>query len=221
MDVVRRADRVVEGWGRPARQPALTVPSTRVVFLDHRVGVPGSVPVGSPFGAVTPSSWRFAANGVATFVLGLAIGVASLSVLPVLIGYRPVALSSGSMKPSLDVGDVVVTNPDGPVHVASVIDFDFGAATRIHRVVEVLDDGYRTKGDNNQSIDTEPVAVADVRGVGVFVVPFAGLPRLWFAGGDWLNLTAAVLVLSVCAYLGRRNWIWRPTMDVRHGGVES
>ncbi|MGI9598846.1 MAG: signal peptidase I [Acidimicrobiales bacterium] len=145
--------------------------------------------------------WRVAITGAATFILGICIGLAALSTSPILIGYTPVSLVSGSMEPVLHAGDVVLTKPDVEVNVGSIINYRTNSGNRIHRVVEVVDAGYRTRGDSNQSPDRQIVAAADIRGTGVFVIPFVGLPRLWYEQGRWLNLALATAALGLCGRL--------------------
>lgn len=156
---------------------------------------------------VGPGLWQMAVNGAATFAIGLCIGMAALAISPMLIGYQPVSLASGSMEPSLRAGDIVLTNPDAAVGVGSIIDYSTDSGNRIHRVIEVVGSRYRTKGDNNSTPDQELVAAEQIRGTGVFVVPFIGLPRLWFEQGQWLNLLLVLLSLMACAALARTGWL--------------
>ena len=79
-----------------------------------------------------------------------------------LYGQRPVVVSSGSMAPALDVGDLVVVEPyhGQTVYEGSVVVFDDEAGGRsiIHRVVDVHEDGtFTTGGDANRSHDSDPL----------------------------------------------------------------
>jgi len=106
---------------------------------------------------------------------------------PVLVSY----VTSGSMEPTLDTGDGFVAIPAavaGPIEEGDVVTFraeevqDDGLTT--HRVVEVTDRGYVTKGDANPFTDQdggEPpvkeaqvVAVAWQPGGSVLAIPHLG-----------------------------------------------
>ena len=207
-------ERYVRTWGVQASQPILTASGSRLVWVDRRVGTPGSIPAAVDATDTGPRLWRFVVNSVATFVVVLVVGLAALSMVPIAAGYRPISLSSGSMEPSLGVGDVVVTNPVSVVSVGSVVEFKSGGESRVHRVVELVGTSYRTKGDNNQAVDQQLVAADDIRGVGVFVVPFAGLPRLWLDQGQWLKLAITVATVGLCGALARDEWIWSSTLQI-------
>jgi len=138
-------------------------------------------------------------NAVGTFVISIVASFVFLGLVPVLAGYRPVVVASGSMAPSLRTSDVVITDrPEGELAVGSVIDFQVGQESRIHRIVEVAAEGYRTKGDANQTVDGSLVARSDVNGVGVMVVPLVGLPAVWAGQGRWFHLVI-VMVAFVAA----------------------
>lgn len=178
---------------------------TPIVCLERHIGY-GDVEIVDDYDtADRPVLWSSIAIGLATFVLGLGFGLAALSTAPILLGYHPVALASGSMEPALRAGDVVVVNPNADVALGSIIDYRTESGTRMHRVIEVVDDGFRTKGDSNQSPDQHLVTSDDLRGVGVFVVPFVGLPRHWFEEGQWLPLALTVFVFSTSSLVLRQS----------------
>jgi signal peptidase len=111
------------------------------------------------------------------------------------------------MEPSLRVGDVVLSDTSGGVDVGAIIVYESTAGSRIHRVVEVTDGGFRTKGDANPSVDSAVVPPADVRGTGVMLVPFVGLPRQWLAQQRWLPLAVATIAFGACLGLARRDFL--------------
>ncbi|MBT8208303.1 MAG: hypothetical protein KJO18_08525 [Acidimicrobiia bacterium] len=166
-------------------------------------------PVDPPPGA--PSPLRMVANAAALFVLMLGVGLAAMAVVPVALGYRLVVVSSSSMEPSLSVADVVIAADPGEetVVVGAVIDIETETGGLIHRVVEVVPGGFRTKGDANATADSGIVAPESVNGIGVFLVPFIGLPRIWFDNGEWLRLGALVTLFVVVGYTSRSDWLKR------------
>ena len=124
------------------------------------------------------ASWVYIA--IAGF-LAIWVGLAML-----LVGLRPVVVTSGSMSPALRPGDVVlVADHVDEVALGSIVTFDVGQGSVTHRVVELTDAGYRTKGDSNPAVDASTVSSAEVTGVGRLVVPFVGLPAMWLRVGNW------------------------------------
>ena len=129
-------------------------------------------------------------------------------------------MTSGSMEPVIQVGDVVVFSeaPNGPIGRGAVIVFEDSTGSLVtHRVVERLDDGrYLTRGDNNPVPDSTPVPHDAVRGVGRILVPFAGYPAVWTSSGTWYSIALVALVFAGLAYATRwallpsfNPWTWR------------
>ncbi len=196
-------------WGIPSAPAALQRSDARVVRELRTVREPERARVDTASsGTGAPRLWRLAAHTAAVFVTVLAVGLSALAQAPRVLGYRPVVVSSGSMEPMLQVGDVVVTNPGGKIGVQSVIDFRVGDGTRIHRVIELLEDGYRTKGDANPTPDSTIVAPEDVRGTGALVVPLVGMPQRWAAAGRWAPLAASAVALGIAFRLSTRRWLF-------------
>jgi signal peptidase I len=144
-----------------------------------------------------------------TFLLGLVV----IAVAPVVLGWGSYVVRSGSMEPSIQVGDVVVAKPwteDQRVRVGRVFVYDAPAATTphlmVHRIVELRDDGdYTTAGDANDLTDVTPLPRSDIRATAVLLVPHVGLPVTWFQTGQWLPLAAWLLLTAAAfALAGRR-----------------
>lgn len=152
-----------------------------------------------------PTVGRFAAGLVGLFVVTTLGWMALWGVATAMLyGRGPVVVSSGSMAPALDVGDLVVVEPfhDQRLHEGSVVVFDDEASGRsvIHRVVDVHDDGtFTTRGDANATVDSAPLDRRGIEATGRFLLPRMGLPVVWAEQGRWLlvALAAAGLVLAV------------------------
>lgn len=135
------------------------------------------------------------------------VGLVAIAVTPFVVGWGSYIVKSGSMEPSIQVGDVVVAKPwteDQPIRVGRVFVYDDPATTRphlmVHRIVELRDDGdYTTAGDANDLTDSTPLQRDDVRATAVLLVPFVGLPVTWAQSGQWLQL-AAWLLLTMAAF---------------------
>lgn len=130
-------------------------------------------------------------------------------------GWQPLVITSGSMQPTLRPGDVVlIAEPSGPVAQRTVITFEAAGDPNqriTHRVYEVGDGAYVTKGDANPTIDSERVPFESVEGVGRLVVPLVGLPMLWAQQGDSAALLswAVVSLASLAVALSSAGSLWR------------
>jgi len=105
------------------------------------------------------------------------------------LGASPVyVVVSRSMVPTLEVGDLVITQsvPFSNIQVGQVIIYvqpdpsgGCGGLTIVHRVVAIASQGLTTQGDNrvtNPSPDPlSPIPAACVKGVVVLAVPYLGL----------------------------------------------
>ena len=103
-----------------------------------------------------------------------------------LLFYRPVSLAgdtlyepvyTGSMEPAIPVGSVVViklANPEN-LKIGDIICFQLSQPTSItHRIINITEEGFITKGDANEDPDTWIVKNENVIGKAVFTVPFIG-----------------------------------------------
>ncbi len=71
---------------------------------------------------------------------------------------RPVLLSyvtSDSMTPTLNRGDLFLINPLAEARPNDIVVFNLNGHWTVHRVVAETDDGYITKGDNNVATDQQ------------------------------------------------------------------
>jgi len=121
-------------------------------------------------------------------------------------GWRPVVITAGSMSPSIRAGDVILIEDAGrQLAQGSVITFDDPVdpgQTVTHRVFEVVEGGYVTKGDANPTPDPIQVSEDQVRGAARLVVPFVGMPVLWWKTGNHLGLGAFALMTVLALLVG-------------------
>lgn len=93
-----------------------------------------------------------------------------------IIGFRTYTVLSGSMKPKINPGDiVVVTNKaNNKLKKDDIITFKEENDVITHRIIDIKDNGYITKGDNNNSIDSFIVYPENVIGKVLFHIPKIG-----------------------------------------------
>ena len=144
-------------------------------------------------------------------VLGV-LGYAGLMVA----GYRPVAVYSGSMVPTIGVGSLAVERPvpASSVRVGDVITFtDPYVTSRLvtHRVIRIFHTShglaYRTKGDANTARDPWTIKLPDRVGRMSFAVPYAGY-ALWYAHTREVR-TGLIILAALFALSAMLRRIWR------------
>lgn len=123
-----------------------------------------------------------------------------------LLGVRVLAVSSGSMTPSLNVGDVVVSIPASPgeLKAGDIIVFSGGSSIIVHRIIEPAgNDCFITKGDANESPDPIWACGSSIVGKVVVVVPFIGLPTTILLGflRSFSSLVSLVIALLSLVYV--------------------
>lgn len=134
----------------------------------------------------------------------------SWAVLPLAIGWTPTVVSSGSMLPNVQIGDVLVAQTLNPAqkeevistgHVLLATDPLHADKLVTHRVVNVLKGvGYITKGDANATADANIVPLSNVHGIERLRIPMIGLPVQAFRMGNVTPLIAFI-VITVIAQL--------------------
>lgn len=100
----------------------------------------------------------------------------------------PSAIATGSMKPGINPGDVVLVKKVQDradieaLQIGDIIQFKKGSILVNHRIIDIVEEEdemkYRTKGDNNSAQDADLVATEDIKGTIVQVIPKIGWPTL-------------------------------------------
>ena len=102
--------------------------------------------------------------------------------LPTVLGFTGVTVISGSMEPEISVGDyVIIKKPKKEdIQKGTIITFEQDGVLVTHRVESVVNDGvYSTKGDANNTVDSQLVKFENILGTSVLVVPKFGKLLLW------------------------------------------
>jgi signal peptidase I len=148
--------------------------------------------------------------------VAFAIAYAALSV----VGYKPVAVYSGSMEPKISVGSLAFDRaiPASDVAVGDVVTFsDPYVKGRLvtHRVIDILQTphglAYRTKGDANPGRDPWTIRLAGQVGRVSFSVPVVGYILFYShtreVRGALICLTALLLVFAMLRRIWRKEAI--------------
>lgn len=112
--------------------------------------------------------------------------VIAVIVIVFLVFYRPVALwgdthyepvYTGSMEPAVPVGSIVVIKPVDPetLKIGDIICFQLSKPPSItHRIINITNEGFITKGDANEDPDTWIVKKENVIGKVEMTIPYVG-----------------------------------------------
>ncbi|MFL6019751.1 MAG: signal peptidase I [Gaiellaceae bacterium] len=155
---------------------------------------------------------------LAGLVIALVAGYAVLLVT----GFKPVAVYSGSMRPTLGVGSLAVDRaiPARDVRVGDVITFNdplVRGRLVTHRVVRIIPTthglAYRTKGDANAARDPWTIRLTGQVGRVAFHVPAAGYVLYYAHTREVRGALIAVAALLALFALLRR--IWRTPQPAR------
>ncbi|MGW9345992.1 signal peptidase I [Streptomyces albidoflavus] len=140
---------------------------------------------------------------ISASILALLLGVAVAVVgLPAVVGGSAMTVLTQSMEPGLPPGTLVVIRPTpvDDIRVGDVITYQISsgqAAVVSHRVLsKTYADGeltFITKGDNNDTVDPEPVKPVQIRGTLWYSLPLLG----WV--NNVLNGQNRAIVLAVVA----------------------
>lgn len=127
-----------------------------------------------------------------------------------IFGYQAYIITSDSMKPEINNGDVVIVRKIGQEEIKEndVIVYSEEAQNITHRVIEITEkDGhkeYKTKGDNNQVEDSKFVLYENIKGKVMFKIPFLGTIIL-FMKNQIIVLIILLVILLFCLYKMQKN----------------
>ena len=100
--------------------------------------------------------------------------------------YKMIAVASGSMEPTYARGDAIIyeKSKGDDIEVGDVLAFRYKNLIVTHRVISIYKKeeivNFQTKGDANKDKDAFLVPKEDVLGKVEYVVPYIGLPTVWF-----------------------------------------
>ena len=114
-----------------------------------------------------------------------------------LLGFYPTVVASGSMKPTMEVGDlaIVISADPSKIQIGDIIQYWQEGEMTLHRVVEITGEGdtklFVTKGDDNPPPDTDPVFPAQIRGKLILTIPKLG----------WISIYTKTAIANIWSFL--------------------
>ena len=115
---------------------------------------------------------------------------------PTIMGYKFYSVLTGSMEPTIKVGDLVMVKETEPelIKVGDVITFSSESSSNVttHRVVEILNKNneikYVTQGDANNTTDPLPIKSNQLIGKVNKVIPTVGKTMYWMKNNIYIML---------------------------------
>ena len=125
--------------------------------------------------------------------------LASSLVLPKLLGFKSYIVLSGSMYPEIHTGAFAYVKPQeaDTLKVNDIITFTIGENTVTHRINEITDEGFITKGDANEMEDNKPVVEDAIVGQVKFTIPKLGffITYIQQPPGTYIAISVAAMLL--------------------------
>lgn len=116
---------------------------------------------------------------------------------PTVFGYSSAVVLTGSMSGTIEPDDLIITHKQSDYRVGDIVMYQTDGTPVTHRIVSESDKGYRTKGDANNIDDGTDIAVENVVGKVVLVIPKIGAAvRLVRTPIGMLSLFAAIILIT-------------------------
>ena len=152
---------------------------------------------------VERSTWRKVWNIVSIVLVAIVVLIAILLMGAKIIGLKTYSVISPSMQPAYNVGDLVYVKSVEPetIEVGDPITFvlDEKLTVATHRVVgiDLENSHFFTKGDANETPDSNPVHFKNLIGKVVFKLPLLGYVADWVQNppGTYIAVTAGAVIL--------------------------
>ena len=115
---------------------------------------------------------------------------------PELFGWSRAVILSGSMEPSMSIGDLVIVHREKEYRVGDIVVFDSGGLSVTHRILEKAQEGFVTKGDANNVPDKELLSENHIIGRVAVVIPMGGKAVLFLK-----NPAGMMLIMMLAIWL--------------------
>lgn len=167
----------------------------------------------SQTGQSTGPVWWILQTASWMLLLSIAALLIAMIGLPRVTGATPYTVLTGSMRPSMAPGSLVVTKPieAGKLKVGDAITYQIRSGEPevvTHRIISLSqtlggETLFTTQGDANPGPDEKPVKAAQIRGVVWYSIPLVGYVNSWLTGQQriWAVGVAVALLLGYAAFM--------------------
>ncbi len=126
------------------------------------------------------------------------------SPVPSFFGYATLSVETGSMAGEINIGDLILIKDTGDYKIGDIITYIHEGDTipTTHRIIYYTDDGgFITKGDANNTQDTDSVTPDMIFGEVIKVYPKAGLFSKWVREEGWLYIVAVLIIVALGSFI--------------------
>lgn len=137
----------------------------------------------------------------AVYVICICIIIALIGFL---FGITPYITMSGSMEPAVKTGSLCFVNMNANyenVKEGDIIAFSTGLNDLVtHRVIKVTEEGFETKGDNNDVSDGISTTPETFKGKTLFSIPYIGYILKYLQQPVYMAMIAVIVIamLAIC-----------------------
>lgn len=112
---------------------------------------------------------------------------------PEFFGYTFFEVTTGSMKNTIQVNDIILVKITEDVKKNDIISYVYNDDIITHRIIDETEEGYITKGDANNSAD-KPIKKADIIGKVVKIFPKLGI---WIKVFSDLKVVLSIIITII------------------------
>ena len=122
-----------------------------------------------------------------------------------LFGYQAYIITSNSMEPEINNGDVVIVRQckEEDLNINDIITFDKDGRINTHRITNIINEEgkvkYITKGDNNSIEDQEKIEFSNIKGKMTIKIPYLG-NVIMFIQNQMIILIIVLILLLLLLY---------------------
>ena len=126
--------------------------------------------------------------------------------LPTFLGFSQAMVLSGSMEPTFFAGDMLIFKSQDEYESTDIVIFEQDNTLITHRIIEVKEDGFITKGDANNVADEKLIVNDNIKGKLLFILPNFGamIEFLKTPLGIFLIVILGFLLIEIPSILKKR-----------------
>ncbi len=128
------------------------------------------------------------------------VGIYALICLPMVMGYNPLVVLSGSMEPSIKTGSVIYYHKvsESDLKEGDIITFKTDTKKEYvsHRINKIENGKYETKGDANEVADPLLINYEQIVGKDSISIPYVGYYVKFANENVYLILIVAIILIS-------------------------
>lgn len=108
---------------------------------------------------------------ISFIILSLIFIINNKEIIQEQLPIRLLIIKSNSMYPTLEINDTVIIRKANIYNINDIITYSEGNKTLItHRIIDVVDTGVITKGDNNNIEDGKIIEFQNIKGKTIFII---------------------------------------------------